>query len=404
MEMSRQRLRPSLGESSQIVCPRCEGHGRMRSVESLSLSILRLAEEHAMKENTGQVLVQAPTEIANYLLNEKRRALSEIEKRHDAPIVIVADDQLETPHYEVTRIRENELGEETSKPSYHRGTPRKLPTHALTKAHLNIPDLPAVTNVKPAQPAPLREPREVAKSPRRHRLRRHRWWRRRRRSASSIASWASSAAASRRRSTAGPCGTRQQDGRGRSDRTIAMASAATVADGKQGRDGRRDEQRSRRARVTQPRAEARSNDAAAKQQRPARAAAEAATATAAAAAAAATAAAQAAKRRPKSASRHRHRAAARTAPQPSRSQPRPEVAKPEAAAVTAARSRRAGRLPLAAAAAKAAEAIARLSRVAAATDELRQRTQPAQAKPPAKARPSPSWSSWRSSSSSRWRR
>ena len=157
LEMSRQRLRPSLGEASQIVCPRCEGHGRMRSVESLSLSILRLAEEHAMKENTGQVLVQAPTEIANFLLNEKRRALAEIEKRHDAPIVIVADDQLETPHFEVTRIRENELGEETSKPSYQRGTPRKLATHALTKAHLNIPTLPAVTNVKPAQPAPIRE-------------------------------------------------------------------------------------------------------------------------------------------------------------------------------------------------------------------------------------------------------
>ncbi|BDU16895.1 ribonuclease E [Lysobacter auxotrophicus] len=160
LELSRQRLRPSLGESSQLVCPRCEGHGRMRSVESLSLSILRLAEEHAMKENTGQVLVQAPTEIANYLLNEKRRALSEIEKRHDAPIVIVADEQLHTPHYEVTRIRENELGEESNKPSYQRGTPRKLPTHSLTKAHLNIPAAPAVTNVKPAQPAPLREPRE----------------------------------------------------------------------------------------------------------------------------------------------------------------------------------------------------------------------------------------------------
>ncbi|GAB2617922.1 Rne/Rng family ribonuclease [Novilysobacter erysipheiresistens] len=162
LEMSRQRLRPSLGESSQLVCPRCEGHGRMRSVESLSLSILRVAEEHAMKENTGQVLVQAPTEIANYLLNEKRRALAEIEQRHDSPIVIVADEQLLTPHYEVTRIRDNEMGEETSKPSYHRGTPRKLPTHALTKAHLNIPAAPIVTNVKPAQPAPLREPREAA--------------------------------------------------------------------------------------------------------------------------------------------------------------------------------------------------------------------------------------------------
>src|SRR5690606_11547633 len=72
LELSRQRLRPSLGESSQIVCPRCDGQGRMRSVESLSLSIIRVAEEHAMKENTGQVLVQAPVEIANFLLNEKR--------------------------------------------------------------------------------------------------------------------------------------------------------------------------------------------------------------------------------------------------------------------------------------------------------------------------------------------
>ncbi|MDL5364872.1 Rne/Rng family ribonuclease [Xanthomonas sp. NCPPB 2654] len=160
LEMSRQRLRPSLGESSQIVCPRCDGHGRMRSVESMSLSIIRVAEEHAMKENTGQVLVQAPVEIANYLLNEKRRALSEIEKRHDAPIVIVADEQLHTPHYEVTRLRENELGEESAKPSYQRNTPRKLPVHALTKAQLNIP-APAVTNVKHSQPAPVREVADV---------------------------------------------------------------------------------------------------------------------------------------------------------------------------------------------------------------------------------------------------
>ncbi len=166
LEMSRQRLRPSLGESSQIVCPRCEGHGRMRSIESLSLSIIRVAEEHAMKDNTGQVLVQAPVDIANYLLNEKRRALAEIEHRHEAPIVIVADEQLHTPHYEVTRVRENELGEETSRPSYQRGTPRKLATIALTKANLNVPPPAAVTKVKPAQPAPVREPRpEPAPAP-----------------------------------------------------------------------------------------------------------------------------------------------------------------------------------------------------------------------------------------------
>jgi len=165
MEMSRQRLRASLGESSQIVCPRCEGHGRMRSVESLSLSIIRVAEEHAMKENTGQVLVQAPVEIANFLLNEKRGALREIEQRHDAPIIIVADEQLHTPHYEVTRLRENELGEESGKPSYQRGTPRKLPVHALTKAQLNIPPPPAVTRVAPPRPAPVREEREEAPVP-----------------------------------------------------------------------------------------------------------------------------------------------------------------------------------------------------------------------------------------------
>ncbi|WP_286069093.1 Rne/Rng family ribonuclease [Stenotrophomonas sp. 57] len=163
LEMSRQRLRPSLGESSQIVCPRCDGHGRMRSVESLSLSIIRVAEEHAMKENTGQVLVQAPVEIANYLLNEKRSALREIEQRHEAPIVIVADEQLHTPHYTVTRLRENELGEESSKPSYQRGTPRKLPVHALTKGQLNIPP-PAVTQVKHSSPAPVREEAEPAKA------------------------------------------------------------------------------------------------------------------------------------------------------------------------------------------------------------------------------------------------
>jgi ribonuclease E len=165
LEMSRQRLRPSLGESSQIVCPRCEGHGRMRSVESLSLSILRLVEEHAMKENTGQVLVQAPPEIANYLLNEKRRALIEIEQRHDAPVVIVADDQIETPHFNISRLRDNELGEESGKPSYHRTTPRKLAVHSLTKSHINVPDLPAVTAVRPANPAPVRDEPELEVAP-----------------------------------------------------------------------------------------------------------------------------------------------------------------------------------------------------------------------------------------------
>ena len=108
--------------------PRC-----MRSVESLSLSIIRVAEEHAMKENTGQVLVQAPVEIANYLLNEAQRPARD----RAAPRSADRDRRRRAaahPHYAVTRLRENELGEESSKPSYQRGTPRKLPVHALTRA------------------------------------------------------------------------------------------------------------------------------------------------------------------------------------------------------------------------------------------------------------------------------
>src|SRR6185437_5491693 len=101
LEMSRQRLRPSLGESTQIVCPRCEGHGHIRSVESLSLSTLRLIDEHAMRDNPGQVLVQAPASVVNFLLNEQRASVVEIELRHKVHVMIVADEKLQTPHIEI---------------------------------------------------------------------------------------------------------------------------------------------------------------------------------------------------------------------------------------------------------------------------------------------------------------
>jgi len=155
LEMSRQRLRPSLGESTQIVCPRCEGHGRIRGVESLSLSVLRLVEEQAMKEKTGQVLVQAPPAIANFLLNEKRKNLVEIEQRHDVPVIVVADDKLETPHFEITRIKGNELGSDV-KPSYERLTPVvSAPPPQVAKPG-DEPEKPAVSGIVPANPAPVR--------------------------------------------------------------------------------------------------------------------------------------------------------------------------------------------------------------------------------------------------------
>ena len=117
LEMSRQRLRPSLGESSQEACPRCDGHGRIRSVESLALSILRLVEEESMKEHTGQVLVQAPTTVANFLLNEKRKALAEIETRHAVPILILSNEYMERPKFEIHRVRKSEVSDD---PSYAR--------------------------------------------------------------------------------------------------------------------------------------------------------------------------------------------------------------------------------------------------------------------------------------------
>lgn len=116
LEMSRQRLSPSLGESSHHVCPRCNGTGTIRDNESLSLSILRLIEEEAMKDGTKQVQAIVPVRIASYLLNEKRAAVNAIEQRQPGiRCVIVPNEDMETPHYSVTRLR---AGEENNTPSY----------------------------------------------------------------------------------------------------------------------------------------------------------------------------------------------------------------------------------------------------------------------------------------------
>ncbi len=109
LEMSRQRLSPSLGESSHHVCPRCTGTGTIRDNESLSLSVLRLIEEEALKENTHEVHAIVPVQIASYLLNEKRQAVTEIEQRQrNVRVVIVPNDQMQTPHFNVIRIRKGE--------------------------------------------------------------------------------------------------------------------------------------------------------------------------------------------------------------------------------------------------------------------------------------------------------
>jgi len=115
LEMSRQRLRPSLGEASRITCPRCLGQGTIRGIESLGLSIIRIIEEEALKENTAQVRAILPTEIAAYLLNEKRQAIIDIEKRQGVTVIVVPSVHLLTPQYEVERIRLSDLTEKDEK-------------------------------------------------------------------------------------------------------------------------------------------------------------------------------------------------------------------------------------------------------------------------------------------------
>lgn len=109
LEMSRQRIHSSLTESSLPVCPRCHGQGTIRSVESLSLSVIRILEEEAMKDHTARVIVQLPIDCATFVLNEKRSEVEQIEKTHNVTLIIVPNKHLETPHFEIERIRTKEV-------------------------------------------------------------------------------------------------------------------------------------------------------------------------------------------------------------------------------------------------------------------------------------------------------
>ena len=118
MEMSRQRLRPSLGETSGIVCPRCSGQGSIRDVGSLALSIIRLINEEASKDRSAEIRVVLPVNMATYLLNEKRAEILEVEKTAGVRIVIIPNPQMETPHFEVSRLRDDHEAAQASETSY----------------------------------------------------------------------------------------------------------------------------------------------------------------------------------------------------------------------------------------------------------------------------------------------
>ncbi|MCO7225858.1 ribonuclease E [Pleionea sp. CnH1-48] len=166
LEMSRQRLRPSLGESSQHTCPRCNGVGRIRGIESLSLSIFRLVEEEAIKESTSQVQAFVPVEVATFLLNEKRKIIAAIEKRRKVKVVLIPHTDFETPHFEILRLKEDDVTEHRSfelKLDKEEGEGDK-PKLYVAPAARQASEEPAVQNMTvPIAPPPAPAPRQKKK-------------------------------------------------------------------------------------------------------------------------------------------------------------------------------------------------------------------------------------------------
>jgi ribonuclease E len=159
MELSRQRLQTSLGETSHMSCPRCHGTGHIRSVESSALHILRILQEEAMKENTAAVHAQVPVDVATFLLNEKRSEFHAIEQRLKVSIVLIPNIHLETPNYALTRLRHDELNQMEPLPASYRmmDQPAEPEKPAVPGAEVKPPSRPqaAVQGITPEQPAPV---------------------------------------------------------------------------------------------------------------------------------------------------------------------------------------------------------------------------------------------------------
>ncbi|MDP6615868.1 MAG: Rne/Rng family ribonuclease [Gammaproteobacteria bacterium] len=161
LEMSRQRMRRSLGESAHQICPRCSGSGSIRSVESLALAILRLVGEEARKERTAKVISELPVAVATFLLNEKREWIQSIEERTGVQLLLVANPDLETPNYSIRRVRDDQtLLPENTGSSYELTTQEAdLLEDALQMTSKTVTETPAVTGFKPESPAPAPAPK-----------------------------------------------------------------------------------------------------------------------------------------------------------------------------------------------------------------------------------------------------
>lgn len=176
LEMSRQRVRPSLGDATQSVCPRCNGVGNVRSVESLALAILRLVGEEARKERTSKVIVQLPVDVSNYILNEKRGWAQLIQDENNVTVVLIGNPDLETPNYSVKRVRDDESDlPENRATSYKLVEPKKDAGGAFqAERKRTTSEQPAVTGIVPQTPAP----KPIERNPKQRRSKGTRWWQR----------------------------------------------------------------------------------------------------------------------------------------------------------------------------------------------------------------------------------
>ncbi|MEQ1620761.1 MAG: Rne/Rng family ribonuclease [Methylococcales bacterium] len=161
LEMSRQRMRPSLGDSTQITCPRCKGQGSIRNVESVALSVLRLLEEEAMKRGTEKVIAHLPIECAAFLLNEKRSVIEQIQARLKVEIIVLPSKHLETPAYDIDRIKEKETGEE-KRPSYAQIKVEEISIPEFAQQTKHHTEKPAIKEFLHDSPAPVQNKTESA--------------------------------------------------------------------------------------------------------------------------------------------------------------------------------------------------------------------------------------------------
>lgn len=164
LEMSRQRLRPSLGETSGIVCPRCNGQGFIRDIESLALSVLRLVEEECAKERTAQIRAVLPVSVATFLLNEKRANIAKIEKRNHVHIILVPNPHMETPHFEVERIRDDSTSVVQTEKSYSLVEEPEQAPYEPRQQNEETQAKAVVTSIAPASPIPAGQSKAKQKS------------------------------------------------------------------------------------------------------------------------------------------------------------------------------------------------------------------------------------------------